>query len=89
MGIYQNSAQFSAKVEMRVNNEKTPRYTDLLMYATLEDNGNPGTRDLIGFTIWNGNDLIYSSNWKGSYTERKNLGGGNLVIHRGGTTADL
>jgi hypothetical protein len=89
MGIYNTSAQFSAKVEMRVNNESAPRYQDLVIYATLEDNGNPGTKDLIGFTIWNGNDLIYSSNWEGSYTERKNLGGGNLVIHRGGTTVDL
>jgi uncharacterized ubiquitin-like protein YukD len=87
MGIYDNSAQFSAKVEMRVNNESSPRYTNLLMYATLEDHGTPGTRDLIGFTIWNGNDLIYSSHWEGSYTRRDNLGGGNLVIHRGGTTA--
>jgi hypothetical protein len=59
----------------------------LILYTTMKDRGNPGiNNDSIAFTIWNGNTLIYSSNWIANNTERKNLAGGNIVIHKGGTS---
>jgi hypothetical protein len=88
MGIYGTSAQFSADVEMRENDIVVAGYENLTLYATLEDLGKSGKEDKIGFTIWKGNELIYSSNWESSYTERILLGGGNLVIHKGGATVD-
>jgi hypothetical protein len=58
----------------------------LILYTTMTDRGNPGiNNDDIGFTIWNGNTLVYSSNWEANNTERKKLAGGNIVIHKGGT----
>jgi hypothetical protein len=79
------TAQFTVRGDLKQGN--TVLYSNVLMYATLTDRGNPGFNDDIGFTIWSGNTLIYSSDWKGNFTERRNLSGGNLVIHRGGTDA--
>ncbi|MBW6479434.1 MAG: hypothetical protein K0B37_08410, partial [Bacteroidales bacterium] len=75
-------AQFTVRGELREGNNVL--YSNLIMHATMEDHGNPGHNDEIGFTIWNGNVLIYSSNWTGTSTKRLNLSGGNIVIHRGG-----
>jgi len=67
-----------------------PNSGGLLMYVTMHDKGEPGNMDVIGFTIWNGNELWYSSNWNGLSTSEMNLVGGNLVVHSGfnlGTTS--
>jgi hypothetical protein len=48
---------------------------------TLTDKGEPGSSDSIGFTLWNGNTLLFSSEWTGSKTDEKRLDGGNLVVH--------
>jgi hypothetical protein len=61
------------------------------MYVTMHDRGEPGADDIIGFTLWNGNELWYSSNWTGIGTEEMYLSGGNLVVHSGfsvGATAE-
>ena len=80
------TAQFSFRGNlMQANNIL---YENLVLHVTLTDRGNPGHNDDIGFTLWNGNQLIYSSNWNGSYTNRINLSGGNLVIHNGGFDAE-
>ncbi|MFW5726084.1 MAG: T9SS type A sorting domain-containing protein, partial [Bacteroidota bacterium] len=79
------TAQFTVKGDLTQGG--TLLFSDVMMYVTLTDRGNPGFKDDIGFTIWSGNTLIYSSDWQGNFTERQNLGGGNLVIHRGGTDA--
>ena len=54
-----------------------------VLYVTLTDNGEPGNNDYIGFTLWNGTTLLYSSKWSDYYTEEMLIGGGNLVVHKG------
>jgi PKD repeat protein len=53
----------------------------LSLIVTLTDNGEAGTADSIGFTLWKNNKLWFSSNWTGSQTEEQVLAGGNLVVH--------
>ncbi|WP_246050251.1 T9SS type A sorting domain-containing protein [Neolewinella litorea] len=49
------------------------------------DNGEPGTNDLIGFTLYdNQGNLQYSSHWTGTATGMQFLGGGNLQVHAKG-----
>jgi hypothetical protein len=85
-----NSAESTAQFAFRGNLTQANQVLaeNVVLQVTMQDNGNPGTKDLIGFTIWDGNTLIYSSDWNGSTTGRINLSGGNLVIHRGGTDAE-
>jgi hypothetical protein len=49
--------------------------------VTLTDKGEPGSSDTIGVTLWNGSNLVLSSEWKGSKTDESLLKGGNLVVH--------
>jgi hypothetical protein len=81
----ENTARFSVKGNLTSNQVVLE---DLIMNVVLQDNGNPGRNDFISFTIWNGNQLIFSSNWNGISTQWDNLSGGNLVIHSGGTNAE-
>ncbi len=53
----------------------------LTLIVTLADQGEPGTADSIGFTLWNDNALWFSSNWTGAQTLEQVLAGGNLVVH--------
>jgi hypothetical protein len=53
---------------------------NLQLQMTLTDSGEPGTNDKIGFTLWDGNTLLFSSEWTGSTTLEKLLRGGNLQI---------
>jgi hypothetical protein len=54
---------------------------NLSLIVTLTDNGEPGSSDTIGFTLWNGSELWFSSNWTGAQTEEQVLAGGNLAVH--------
>ena len=48
----------------------------------LQDNGEPGYQDLIGFSAYDEfGSLLYSNNWSGNSTELQALGGGNIQIH--------
>ena len=58
-------------------------YGGLQMQVTLTDNGEPGVADMIGITVYNGSDLIYSSSWPISSTEELTLVGGNIIVHDG------
>ncbi|HSW42484.1 MAG TPA: S8 family serine peptidase [Patescibacteria group bacterium] len=49
--------------------------------VTMTDKGEPGAFDSIGFTLWDGSTLLFSSNWSGAMTTEKVLTGGNLVVH--------
>lgn len=53
----------------------------LTMHVTMTDKGEPGAFDSIGFTLWDGSTLLFSSNWSGTKTTEKVLTGGNLVVH--------
>jgi hypothetical protein len=47
----------------------------------MKDNGQPGSSDLIGVSLWGSNGkLLFSSNWNGTKTVKQLLGGGNLSI---------
>jgi hypothetical protein len=49
---------------------------------TMHDNGEPGSSDQIGFTLYSSsNQLLFSSSWDGTKTLEQILGGGNVVIH--------
>ncbi len=54
------------------------------MIVTLTDMGEPGSQevdpDSVGFTLWDGHTLIFSTNWSGSATVEQDLDGGNLQI---------
>ncbi|NEW80554.1 MAG: T9SS type A sorting domain-containing protein, partial [Gelidibacter sp.] len=60
------------------------------LYVKITDNGEPGKNDLISFVLVElgadptvlGN-VLFSSNWVNSKTEKMNLTGGNLVVHSG------
>jgi len=45
---------------------------------TFHDNGNPGSGDTIGISLYKGSTLRFSSNWNGTATVEQNLGGGDL-----------
>jgi hypothetical protein len=48
----------------------------------MEDNGEPGLTDMIGFTLWSKHGaLLFSSNWDGIQTTQQLLDGGNLAVH--------
>ena len=55
----------------------------LTMQTTMTDNGEPGTNDLIGISLWDGNTLVYSSNWVSTQTIELLLNGGNLQVKNG------
>jgi hypothetical protein len=54
---------------------------NLTLQVTMTDKGEPGSNDTIGITLWNGNTLLFSSEWTGAKTLEKPLTGGNLVVH--------
>jgi parallel beta-helix repeat protein len=54
---------------------------NLTLLISLTDSGNSVTADSIGITLWDGNDLWFSSNWTGTETLEQLLAGGNLTIH--------
>jgi hypothetical protein len=53
----------------------------LTLQLTATDRGEPGSGDSLAITLWNGNTLLFSSDWTGARTQELNLAGGNLVIH--------
>jgi hypothetical protein len=54
---------------------------NLTFQMVMKDNGEPGTKDLIGFTLRNSSGaLLFSSNWDGIKTIQQNLRGGNLAV---------
>ena len=54
---------------------------NLTLAMTVTDLGEPGSMDSIGITLWDGNTLLYSSNWTGSQTQEQTLDGGNTLVH--------
>jgi len=58
-------------------------YGGITLQVTMTDNGEPGKTDMIGFTLMNGNNLVYSSSWPTNKTLEYYLNGGNLVVHNG------
>ncbi|HEX6192570.1 MAG TPA: T9SS type A sorting domain-containing protein, partial [Chitinophagaceae bacterium] len=55
----------------------------LNLQVNMTDRGEPGLNDDIAISLWNGNTLLYSSNWIGNNTGLMLLAGGNLLVHSG------
>ncbi|MFC1604920.1 PKD domain-containing protein [Planctomycetota bacterium] len=53
---------------------------NLTLLVNLTDSEDSETPDSIGFTLWNGNELWFSSNWAGTETIEQYLRAGNLVV---------
>jgi hypothetical protein len=53
---------------------------NLSLVATITDNGEPGSLDTVGFTLWRGSELLFSSRWSGTLTLEQPLDSGNLVV---------
>jgi hypothetical protein len=79
-------ATFVSKANLSdVTNSSLPIsvYGGISLQVTMTDNGEPGRSDMIGFTLMNGNNLVYSSSWPVNKTLESFLIGGNLVVHNG------
>jgi hypothetical protein len=75
-------ADFRAKANLTdVTNPQAPIALggNLTLQMTMTDKGDPGSSDTIGISLWDGNTLLFSSEWNGSKTLEKILGGGSLV----------
>ncbi|MBC6992407.1 MBG domain-containing protein [Hymenobacter sp. BT491] len=60
----------------------TPVGGNYTLQVTMTDNGEPGSTDLVGITVWaNGGGMWFASEWNGAKTVEKTLAGGNLVVH--------
>jgi hypothetical protein len=46
---------------------------------TFTDKGEPGAADTLGFSVWDGGTLLFSSRWDGVSTVEQLLAGGNVV----------
>ncbi|MFC1794484.1 tandem-95 repeat protein, partial [Planctomycetota bacterium] len=53
---------------------------NLTLLISLTDSKDSETPDSIGFTLWNENELWFSSNWTGTETIEQYLAKGNLVV---------
>jgi len=52
-----------------------------ILNIVMKDNGEPGSADLIGISLWSRDgQLLFSSNWDGRQTVKVTLNGGNLSI---------
>jgi hypothetical protein len=55
---------------------------NLQLIVSMTDNGEPGAGvDAIGFTLWDGSRLLFSSNFTGVQTIEQTIAGGNLEVH--------
>jgi hypothetical protein len=79
-------ATFNGKANIQdITNPAAPIAVDgnATLQVTMTDKGEPGAgSDTIGITVWNkSGGLWFSSEWNGTKTVEKPLGGGNLVVH--------
>ncbi|MEV4539608.1 M12 family metallo-peptidase [Asanoa sp. NPDC049518] len=52
----------------------------LTLRVAVSDRGSPGSADSFAVTLWNGNALLFSSEWTGAKSQELRLAGGNLVV---------
>ena len=79
------AATFNGKANIRdITDPLDPKTVDgnAALQVTMKDNGEPGSTDTIGITVWNkAGGLWYSSAWDGVKTVEQTIDGGNLVVH--------
>ena len=74
---------FTSKVNLKNLTTGESLGGNLQLQVKITDRGEPGTNDDIAITLWDGNVLLYSSNWTGLNTAPLLLSGGNLVVQSG------
>ena len=78
-------ATFTGKAVIRdVTDPNNPISIDgnATIQVTMDDNGEPGSSDTLGVTVWNKNGgMWFASNWNGTLTIEQLLAGGNLIVH--------
>jgi hypothetical protein len=78
------TATFNGKASIQdITDPLTPVSVDgnAILQLTLTDNGEPGTTDTVGITLWNkSGGLWFASRWDGTKTVEEVLSGGNLVV---------
>jgi hypothetical protein len=82
-GSTPGTAQFSGKANLKDITNPLAQISlggNLTLNMMLTDKGEPGSSDTIGFTLWDGNTLLYSSNWSGTKTNEQILTGGNTQV---------
>jgi MBG domain (YGX type) len=79
-----STGTFNGKANIQdITNSLTPISIDgnATLQVQMSDAGEPGANDKIAITVWNkSGGLWFSSNWDGTKTTDKILGGGNLVV---------
>ncbi len=60
-----------------------PILSGLNLQLKLTDNGEPGNNDKWGLSLYNGNTLVFASQWSSNQLQELTLGGGNVLIHSG------
>ena len=85
LAVNSNKATFNSRANIKdITDLLNPVSIDgnAALQMTLTDNGEPGSSDSIAMSVLNKNGgLWYSSNWDGTNTIEKTLGGGNLVAN--------
>ncbi len=79
------TADFRSKARLfDITNPSSPilLLSNLTLQLTVTDRGEPGSNDSIGVTAWNGNTLVFSSEWSGTKTVEELVDGGNTVVHQ-------
>jgi hypothetical protein len=82
-GVKVTEARYTVTLyDISTPQQPVPVATGLTMLVTATDRGEPGRRDSIAITVWDGERLLFSSNWNGAATDEVNLtaSGGNLTI---------
>jgi uncharacterized delta-60 repeat protein len=78
-------ATFNGKASIQdITNPLFPQSVDgnATLQVTMTDNGEPGTYDATGITVWNkSGGLWFASNWDGTRTQEQILAGGNLRVN--------
>ncbi len=76
------TANFVSKANLKdITNANSPVSLggNLIFQMSMTDYGS-ATKDTIGFTLYNGSTLLFSSNWSGTKAVEQLLGGGNLIV---------
>ena len=77
------TAVFTSKANLKNLTTGESLGGNLQLQVKITDRGEPGSNDDIAITLWDGNTLLYSSNWTGTSTSPLLLSGGNLVVKSG------
>jgi VCBS repeat-containing protein len=87
LSVSSNRATFNGKANIQdITDPLAPLSIDGngTLQVKITDNGEPGSNDTLGVTLWNKNGGVwFASSWNGMATTEQRLAGGNLVVRSG------